>query len=61
MFTTLNSTRSAHSTVTQPRFQTGVRTTPIKNADVALIYGRNLNGENANYLTLGFTANLPAK
>jgi hypothetical protein len=39
--------------ITEPRFQTGIRVTPISNLDVSLIYGRNLNGENANWLTLG--------
>jgi hypothetical protein len=48
------------STTTQPRFQTGVRWSPRSNLDVTVIYGRNLNGENANWLTLGFTVGLQA-
>lgn len=40
--------------ITEPRFQTGIRFTPVSKLDVNLIYGRNLNGENANWLTLGF-------
>ncbi len=43
---------------TQTRFQTGVRFSPLSNLDVTVIYGRNINGENANWLTLGFTANI---
>jgi hypothetical protein len=40
--------------ITDPRFQTGIRLTPISNLDVDLIYGRNINGENSHWLTLGF-------
>jgi len=39
---------------TDPRFQAGIRLTPINNLDVNIIYGRNINGENAHWLTLGF-------
>jgi hypothetical protein len=41
------------STTQHPRFQTGVRYSPKSNVDLMLIYGRNLNGENANWVTLG--------
>lgn len=34
--------------ITEPRFRTGIRFTPVSKLDVNLIYGRNLNGENAN-------------
>lgn len=37
---------------TQPRFQTGIRYSVTSNTDVSLIYGRNINGENANWITL---------
>jgi hypothetical protein len=38
--------------VTQPRFQVGLRWRPIDDFNVDLIYGRNLYGENANWITL---------
>lgn len=40
-------------TVTEPRAQIGLRWTPVEAFDVDLIYGRNITGENANWLTLG--------
>jgi hypothetical protein len=39
--------------IRQPRLQGGLRFTPIEMMDVDLIYGRNISGENANWLTLG--------
>jgi hypothetical protein len=39
--------------VTEPRVQIGMRWTPIESFDIDLIYGRNITGENANWLTLG--------
>ena len=41
--------------VVQPRFQTGVRYRPNEIFSVDLIYGRNITGENANWITLGTT------
>lgn len=38
--------------VTQPRFQVGVRWRPVDEFNVDLIYGRNVYGENANWVTL---------
>lgn len=49
------------STTQQPRFQTGFRYSPDDHVDLTLIYGRNLNGENANWITLGATLNFTAK
>ncbi len=46
-------------TVTSPRVQAGVRLSPSKNLDIDIIYGRNINGENAHWLTLGFIATFP--
>jgi hypothetical protein len=40
---------------TNPRFQSGVRYSPTKKIDWDLIYGRNLLGEGANWITLGLT------
>ena len=34
---------------------------PASNLDVTVIYGRNLNGENANWLTLGFNRGFEAR
>ena len=36
-----------------PRFQTGIRFTPVPALDIDVIYGRNLTGERANWITLG--------
>lgn len=37
----------------EPRLQAGLRYTPVENIDVDLIYGRNITGEDANWVTLG--------
>ena len=36
-----------------PRAQLGLRYTPIEAFDIDLIYGRNITGENANWVTVG--------
>ena len=36
---------------TNPRFQSGIRYSPRKDVDYDLIYGRNLTGEGANWIT----------
>src|SRR6478752_4669687 len=46
--------------VVRPRFQTGVRYRPNEIFSVDVIYGRNITGENANWLTLGTTIRFPA-
>jgi hypothetical protein len=38
--------------VVQPRFQVGLRYRPVDQFNVDLIYGRNLAGERANWITL---------
>ena len=38
--------------MTEPRFQIGLRWRPIDEFNVDLIYGRNIYGENANWITL---------
>ena len=43
------------SSVTRPRFQAGVRYRPNETFSVDLIYGRNIKGEHANWITLGTT------
>src|ERR1700748_185259 len=45
--------------VTRPRFQAGVRYPPNEIFSVDLIYGRNIQGENANWITLGTTIRFP--
>jgi len=45
--------------VVQPRFQTGVRYRPNEIFSVDPIYGRNITGENANWITLGTTIRFP--
>ena len=46
--------------VTRPRFQTGVRYRPNEIFSVDLIYGHNITGENASWITLGTTIRFPA-
>src|SRR4030081_3325359 len=46
--------------VVRPRFQTGVRYRPNEIFSVDVIYGRNIAGENANWLTIGTTIRFPA-
>lgn len=45
--------------VVHPRFQTGVRYRPNDIFSVDVIYGRNITGENANWITLGTTIRFP--
>src|SRR6195256_3914965 len=46
--------------VVQPRFQAGVRYRPNEIFSVDVIYGRNIPGENANWITVGTTVRFPA-
>jgi hypothetical protein len=39
----------------EPRLQAGLRFTPTKSVDVDVIYGHNIAGENANWITAGLT------
>lgn len=43
----------------QPRFQLGVRWRPIDRFSMDLIYGRNITGENANWITLATSIRFP--
>ena len=47
--------------MTQPRFQAGIRWRPIDAVSFDIIYGRNLTGENANWLTLVSTVRFSGK
>ena len=44
----------------QPRFQVGVRWRPIDRFSMDLIFGRNITGENANWITLATSIRFPA-
>src|SRR6267143_2222349 len=46
--------------VIRPRFQTGVRYRPNEIFSVDAIYGHNIMGENANWITIGTTIRFPA-
>jgi hypothetical protein len=45
--------------VTQPKFQTGLRYRPNETFSVDVIYGHNITGENANWITVGTTVRFP--
>ena len=45
--------------VVRPRFQTGLRYRPNDIFSVDVIYGRNISGENANWITVGTTIRFP--
>ncbi|HYW64190.1 MAG TPA: hypothetical protein VE865_13430 [Bradyrhizobium sp.] len=45
--------------VTRPRFQTGVRYRPNEIFSVDVIYGHNIIGENASWITIGTTIRFP--
>jgi len=45
--------------VVRPRFQTGVRYRPNEIFSVDVIYGHNIAGENANWITIGTTIRFP--
>jgi hypothetical protein len=47
------------ASVTQPRFQVGLRWRPIDRWNVDVIYGRNIQGENAHWLTLATIIRFP--
>lgn len=47
------------ASVVRPRFQTGVRYRPNEIFSVDVIYGRNISGENANWITVGTTIRFP--
>ena len=53
--------RSETPTETQPRFQAGIRYRPVDRFSLDVIYGRNINGENADWITVGTTIRFDAK
>jgi hypothetical protein len=48
-------------TLVQPRFQVGLRWRPIDRFSMDLILGRNITGENANWITLATSIRFPAE
>jgi len=60
VFGQTGSSAELHST-TQPRFQTGLRWRPVDRWNVDVIYGRNIMGENANWLTIATVLRFPPK
>lgn len=51
--------RADAASVTQPRFQFGLRWRPVDRWNVDVIYGRNITGENANWLTVATVLRFP--
>jgi hypothetical protein len=47
--------------VVRPRFQTGIRYRPNEIFSVDVIYGHNITGESANWITLGTTIRFPVQ
>ena len=45
--------------LTQPRFQAGLRWRPIDRWNIDVIYGRNLTGENASWITIATILRFP--
>jgi len=58
MFGQAANTAEQHS-ATQPRYQMGLRWRPIDRWNVDVIYGRNITGENANWLTIATVLRFP--
>lgn len=46
---------SGIGTVTEPRTQIGLQYSPVSTVDILAIYGQNITGRSAHWLTLGFT------
>jgi hypothetical protein len=51
----------APETIRQPRAQAGLRYRPVEQVDVDFIYGRNITGENAHWVTLGLNVRFNVK
>ena len=47
--------------VVRPRFQTGMRYRPNEIFSIDVIYGHNITGENANWITIGTTIRFPVE
>jgi hypothetical protein len=53
--------KSDTPSVVRPRFQTGVRYRPNDIFSIDVIYGHNITGENASWLTIGTTIRFPVE
>lgn len=53
--------RSEVASLTRPRWQIGLRLRPVDAISMDLIYGRNLTGEDANWLTAAATIRFSAR
>jgi hypothetical protein len=49
------------SSRTNPRTQLGLRFMVVESIDIDVIYGRNILGENANWITFGLNVRFDAK
>jgi len=49
-----------YGAATRPRFQAGVRYRPVDTLSFDVIWGRNINGEDANWITFATTIRFPA-
>lgn len=49
------------SGVRRPRFQSGLRWRPVDAVSLDVLYGRNINGERSNWLTIGTTVRFPVQ
>ena len=49
------------ASTTQPRFQVGLRWRPVDRFSMDVILGRNITGENANWVTLATSIRFPAE
>jgi len=52
--------REPSSTI-HPRFQAGIRYSPVSRFDIDLIYGHNIGGEGSQWLTAGFNIRFDAR
>lgn len=52
---------SEPSSTVHPRFQAGIRYSPVSNFDIDLIYGHNIGGEGSQWLTAGFNVRFDAR
>jgi hypothetical protein len=53
--------RSDEPNTVRPRFQTGVRWRPSEEFSIDVIYGHNITGENASWITIGTTIRFPVE
>lgn len=54
-------TDGPYGPATRPRYQAGLRYRPVDTLSFDFIYGRNINGEDANWVTFATTVRFPAE